>query len=188
MAETGGMEGTVAVVTGGTSGIGLAAAHAFARRGAAVVIAGRNAERGEAALRALRDAGAAAEYVQGDLSLAERADALVRTAVERFGRLDYAFNNAASAAGVFKATADFTEAEFDEALALNLRSVIAQHAASSGISVEAAEGRYTQLVPLGRIGRPEEAAEAAVWLCSPASSYVTGHSFIADGGLSAGVR
>ncbi len=47
---------------------------------------------------------------------------------------------------------------------------------------------YERLIPLGRIGRPEEAAEGAVWLCSEGASYVTGHSMIVDGGMTASVR
>jgi len=50
------------------------------------------------------------------------------------------------------------------------------------------EERFLSMVPLRRIGRPEEAAEAAAWLCSDASSYVTGHSMIVDGGLTAWAR
>jgi NAD(P)-dependent dehydrogenase (short-subunit alcohol dehydrogenase family) len=53
---------------------------------------------------------------------------------------------------------------------------------------EAVAAHYRQLIPLGRIGRPEEAVEAAVWLCSDAASYVTGHSMIVDGGMTATVR
>jgi NAD(P)-dependent dehydrogenase (short-subunit alcohol dehydrogenase family) len=52
----------------------------------------------------------------------------------------------------------------------------------------AAEAGYARLIPAGRIGRPEEAAAAALWLCSDAASYVTGHSMIVDGGLTAAVR
>ena len=48
--------------------------------------------------------------------------------------------------------------------------------------------RYEDLIALGRIGRPEEAAEVAVWLCSDAASYVTGHSMIVDGGWTAATR
>jgi NAD(P)-dependent dehydrogenase (short-subunit alcohol dehydrogenase family) len=50
------------------------------------------------------------------------------------------------------------------------------------------EDGYTELVPLRRIGSPEEAAAAAVWLCSDAASYVTGHSLIVDGGMAAAMR
>jgi NAD(P)-dependent dehydrogenase (short-subunit alcohol dehydrogenase family) len=52
----------------------------------------------------------------------------------------------------------------------------------------AAEAQYTGLIPMRRIGRPAEAAEAAVWLCSDAASYVTGHSMIVDGGMTSATR
>jgi NAD(P)-dependent dehydrogenase (short-subunit alcohol dehydrogenase family) len=52
----------------------------------------------------------------------------------------------------------------------------------------AVEQQYTGLVPMRRIGRPEEAAAAAVWLCSDAASYVTGHSMIVDGGMTSATR
>ncbi len=51
-----------------------------------------------------------------------------------------------------------------------------------------AEERYASVIPAGRIGAPEEAAEVAVWLCSGVAPYVTGHSMIVDGGMTAGVR
>ena len=50
------------------------------------------------------------------------------------------------------------------------------------------EERYVAMIPAGRIGTPEEAAEVAVWLCSAAGSYVTGHSMVVDSGMTAGVR
>jgi NAD(P)-dependent dehydrogenase (short-subunit alcohol dehydrogenase family) len=50
------------------------------------------------------------------------------------------------------------------------------------------EADYTRRIPAGRLGRPEEAAEAVLWLCSDAASYVTGHSMIVDGGLTALTR
>jgi NAD(P)-dependent dehydrogenase (short-subunit alcohol dehydrogenase family) len=52
----------------------------------------------------------------------------------------------------------------------------------------AVEQTYVGLVPLGRIGRPDEAADAVLWLCSDAASYVTGHSLIVDGGLTSPYR
>ncbi len=62
------------------------------------------------------------------------------------------------------------------------------YAEQAGVTVADVEARYLSLIPLGRIGRPEEAANVAVWLCSDAASYVTGHSMIADGGLTAPSR
>jgi NAD(P)-dependent dehydrogenase (short-subunit alcohol dehydrogenase family) len=62
--------------------------------------------------------------------------------------------------------------------------------ASGGDSIvrEAMLKSYSQMTAAGRIGRPEEAAEAALWLCSEAASFVTGHSMIVDGGLTAPMR
>jgi NAD(P)-dependent dehydrogenase (short-subunit alcohol dehydrogenase family) len=115
-------QGKVVLVTGGSSGIGRATALAFAREGARVVIAGRGRERGEAALRELEESGAEALFVPADVSRADEVEALVRETVERFGRLDCAFNNAA-VLGESKPLADLSEEEFDQAIALNLKSV-----------------------------------------------------------------
>src|SRR5262245_48630470 len=112
----------VALVTGGSSGIGRAAALAFAREGARVVIASRGRERGEAVLRELQEAGAEAAFVPADVSKADQVEALLRETVERFGRLDCAFNNAA-AVDEPKVTAEYSEEEFDRAMAFNLKSV-----------------------------------------------------------------
>lgn len=257
--------GKVVLITGGSSGIGRATALAFAREGASIVIASRGAERGEAVLRELQDLGADADFIPTDVSQSDQVQALVRQTVERFGRLDCAFNNAATVSvGVFKPTAEFSEEEFDRHIALNLKSVwlcmkhqipqmlrqetggaivntssinglggvpqnafyaaakagvlalsksAAQECAPQGIRINAlvaggfrtpmlegvfeqvspddpsaAEVGYAQMVPLGRIGRPEEAAEAVLWLCSDAASYVTGHSMIVDGGVTAPYR
>lgn len=87
-------DGKVALITGGTSGIGQATALAFARRGAHVAIAGRNAERGAAVAAEIEAAGAEALFVPVDVSNAFEVEAMVPAVVERFGRLDIAFNNA----------------------------------------------------------------------------------------------
>jgi NAD(P)-dependent dehydrogenase (short-subunit alcohol dehydrogenase family) len=122
--ENGRFAGRVALVTGGSSGIGRATALAFAREGAAVVIASRGEERGRAALAELEASGAPAAWVGADVSRAAGAAAAVAAAVERFGRLDCAFNNAATLeVGNGRPTAELTEEEFDRALALNLKSV-----------------------------------------------------------------
>jgi NAD(P)-dependent dehydrogenase (short-subunit alcohol dehydrogenase family) len=257
--------GRVALVTGGSSGIGRATALAFAREGAAVVIASRGAERGEAVRQELEALGAEAEFVATDVSQGGDVERLVQRTIERFGRLDCAFNNAAGLdVGVFKASADFSEEEFDGHMAANLKSVwlcmkheiaemvrqgtggtivntssvnglggvannalyaaakagvlgltksAAQEYAKQGIRINAlvaggfhtpmlesvfervspqdpaaVEAGFAQMVPLGRIGRPEEAADAVLFMCSDASSYLTGHSLILDGGVTAPYR
>lgn len=261
------LDGKVALITGGNSGIGRAAALAFAREGAKVVLAARRVERGEEAAHEVTAAGGQAVFVRADVSRPEEVEALVARAVDVYGRLDCAFNNAATE-GTLKTVADFTEEEFDVVVGINLKGVwlcmkhqlrqmlgqqpaggaivntssvnglggVAQGAlyaatkagvialtksaaleyGRQGIRVNAlvaggfrtpmlervferssagdpeaaaaAEAQISGMVPVGRIGRPEEAAEAAVWLCSEAASYVTGHSLIVDGGLTAWAR
>lgn len=262
------LRGKVALVTGGSSGIGRAAALAFARAGAQVIVAARGADRGNEVQREIRASGGLATFVCADVSRSDQVQALIERTVAEYGRLDCAFNNAASVEEPFTLTADFSEDQFDRSIALNLRSVwlsmkheirqmLAQtppggaivntssvnglggvprgafYAAAkagvlaltksaaleyarqgirinalvaggfrtpmlesmldriSGGNAEARQAivsRYEEMIALGRIGQPEEAAEAAVWLCSAAASYVTGHSMIIDGGMTAAVR
>ena len=84
----------VALVTGGTSGIGEAAALALAREGAKVVVAGRRESEGQAVVKAIEKAGGEALFVKADVSREADVKALVDKTVARFGRLDFAFNNA----------------------------------------------------------------------------------------------
>jgi len=256
--------GQVALVTGGSSGIGRATALAFGREGASVVIAGRGEERGAAVLSELRATDAAAEFVRTDVSQSGDVEALVARTLSRFGRLDIAVNNAAAIdVGVFKPLADYDESEFDGHMAANLKSVwlcmkheIAHMIAQGGgaivntssvtglggapnsalyaaakaavitlsksaaleyaplrVRVNAlvpgafrtpmlehvleqmspgdpivAEQRYNKRIPLGRIGRPEEAADVVLWLCSDQATYVTGQAIVVDGGLTVPYR
>ncbi|HVS00195.1 MAG TPA: glucose 1-dehydrogenase [Thermoanaerobaculia bacterium] len=261
------MEGKVVLITGGSSGIGRDTALAFAKEGARVVIAARGVERGEATAHEICAAGGRAIFVRADMAKTADVAKLVPKTVKTYGRLDYAFNNAATE-GTPNRTAEFTEKEYDEILRVNLKAVwlamkdqirqmlqqqpaggaivntssinglggvaggalyaatkaavislsksAAQEYAQQGIRVnalvaggfdtpmlrrvferagggdpaqaKAVEEQISQMVPLRRIGLPEEAAQAVLWLCSDAASYVTGHSMIVDGGLTAWAR
>ncbi|HVR97496.1 MAG TPA: SDR family oxidoreductase, partial [Thermoanaerobaculia bacterium] len=69
-----------------------------------------------------------------------------------------------------------------------LRRVFERAGGGDPAQTKAVEEQISQMVPLRRIGLPEEAAQAVLWLCSDAASYVTGHSMIVDGGLTAWAR
>jgi NAD(P)-dependent dehydrogenase (short-subunit alcohol dehydrogenase family) len=109
----------VAIVTGGTSGIGKEVAIRFVADGGSVVIIGRDAAKAEAAAKEIDAAGKRAIAHVGDIALPETGDAAVKTAVDRFGRLDVLFNNA----GIFgpKPFLDVTEAEYDRFLNIILK-------------------------------------------------------------------
>jgi NAD(P)-dependent dehydrogenase (short-subunit alcohol dehydrogenase family) len=261
------LEGQVALITGGCAGIGRAAVEVFAEAGARAVVASRRADRGQAVAEELTGRGYEVLFVQADVSQSADVQRLVSTAVERFGRIDCAFNNAA-VLGSVRRMADYSEADFDTEIGVNLKSVwrcmkeeiqqmrkqqpaggaivntsslnglggargaslysaakagilaltksAAQEYAADGIRVNAlvaggfdtemlhsavkqimgddpakiAEGYkgFVARVPLGRIGRPREAAQAALWLLSGAASYVTGESMIVDGGTTCWAR
>src|SRR4051794_28688067 len=88
------MSNPVVLITGGITGIGRAAAIAFAKRGAKVVVAGRRDEAGKTLAKELRGLGAEAEFINADGRKEEDVRALVDKTVARFGRLDVAVNNA----------------------------------------------------------------------------------------------
>jgi NAD(P)-dependent dehydrogenase (short-subunit alcohol dehydrogenase family) len=85
------LEGTVVVVSGGTSGIGARTAELFVAEGASVVIAGRRQDKGEQLARSL---GPAASFIRTDVSVEADVKAMIEHAIDRFGRLDCLFNNA----------------------------------------------------------------------------------------------
>src|SRR5512132_1363403 len=88
------LAGQVALITGGTSGIGEATALLFAREGAPVVITGRNEKRGHAVTAAILETGGKAVFVRTDVRKAAECDRAVRETLSSFGRLDILFNNA----------------------------------------------------------------------------------------------
>lgn len=115
------LEGKVLIVTGATRGMGLAAAVRLVADGARVVLAARDPERGAQVEARLRGDGAEAVFVAADLTEQTGADAVVETAVSRFGRLDGAFNNVGGVAAPGR-PADITLANFRAELDLNLTS------------------------------------------------------------------
>jgi NAD(P)-dependent dehydrogenase (short-subunit alcohol dehydrogenase family) len=112
----------VVLVTGGSYGIGRAAAIGFARKGAKVSIADLDVERGEETLRRIKEEGGEAIFVKTDVSSEEDVKALVDKTVRTYGKLDCAFNNA----GIHKqfvSTIDFSAEDWEEMINVNLKSV-----------------------------------------------------------------
>lgn len=113
--------GKVVLITGAATGIGRATALAFAEHGAKVVI-GDLDPRGADTVKAITDKGGTGLFVPTDVSVASQVEALVRTAVDTYGRLDVAFNNA----GVLPPTAPLaeqSEKDFDRTIAVDLKGV-----------------------------------------------------------------
>ena len=251
------LKGKVAIVTGGSQGIGRATALRLAAEGASVVIAARGRELLEEVAAEIRAAGGSVAAVQADVSRAEDCTRLVAEAVKAFGRLDILVNNAGtSATGEFESvTDDMWQADFELKLfaAIRLARLAIPHmkrqgggrivnitnigakqpraksmpttvtraaglaftkalskefapqqilvnticiglvragqhetkAARAGVALEQFYAGMAKDIPLGRVGRAEEVANAIAFLASGAASYITGTSINLDGGTSA---
>jgi NAD(P)-dependent dehydrogenase (short-subunit alcohol dehydrogenase family) len=116
------LEGKVALVTGGSAGIGRAAALVFAREGAKVVVSDVDTKGGEETVRKVIDGGGDATFVRADVSLSEDVKSLVDAARKEYGRLDCAFNNA-GIEGSPGQTAEYEEAVWRRVLDINLTGV-----------------------------------------------------------------
>jgi NAD(P)-dependent dehydrogenase (short-subunit alcohol dehydrogenase family) len=246
------LSGKVALITGGTSGIGKATAIALAQTGSKVVVIGRRQVEGEETIRQIQAMGGEGFSVSADVSKEADVQMLIEKIMTHYGRLDIAFNNA----GVEQdpaPLAEQTEATYDRIMDINVKGVwlslkheipallksgggaivntssvlglvggamvpiytASKHAvegltkslaleyAKQGIRVNAVSPGPIQTEmfdrlskanpeaiehliagqPMGRMGTPEEVANAVLWLCSDASSFVTGQSIAVDGGF-----
>lgn len=113
------LKGKTIIITGASQGIGESAARLFARAGANLVLANRNAEAGEVLARELTDAGAAVRFVKCDVAIEDDVSTVVETAVQTFGRIDGAFNNA-GVNSIGKKLHELEEAEFRRAIDVDL--------------------------------------------------------------------
>jgi NAD(P)-dependent dehydrogenase (short-subunit alcohol dehydrogenase family) len=242
------LEGKIAIVTGGTSGIGAASAKIFAENGAGVIIAGRSDVNGIAIKNEIISQGGRAEYIQCDITAEEDIIGLIRSAVKLFGKIDILFNNA----GIMRPSAELDMLEYSvweetlksnldacflvtkhakpylfetRGVILNTASIAGMHSYAVGSSYPYSASKaaiiqftrmlaknyardgirvncicpgiistpmlhdrdlkiYTERIPLGRVGEPEDVARAALFLVSDDSAYLTGVVLPIDGGAS----
>jgi 3-oxoacyl-[acyl-carrier protein] reductase len=156
------LAGKVAIVTGGTRGIGLAIARLLAEDGASVVVSGRDAARLEAAVKELESLGAPAMAVAADAAKREDADRLVEATRERFGRVDVLVNNA----GITRdqLLVRMKDDDWDQVLDTNLRGVFLMTRAVGKVMMRQKSGRIINIA--GAMGNPGQvnysAAKAGV--------------------------
>jgi len=117
-----GLDGKVAIVTGGNSGFGAATSLALAREGVRVVIAARSQKKADETLRTIDEIGGKGVFIPTDLTEPNQVEALVAGAVEVFGRLDFGVN-IAGIGGVIAPTSEYPETVFNEVIAINLTAV-----------------------------------------------------------------
>jgi len=142
------MNGKVALITGASSGIGRATAEAFAARGAHVVLAARRKEEMGELAREIRAGGGKATFEVTDVAIAGDVERMVGHAIESFGRLDYAVNNA-GIEGKFAPISELREEEFDRVMDVNLKGTFLclQHEARAML----AAGRGGAIVNVGSV-------------------------------------
>jgi NAD(P)-dependent dehydrogenase (short-subunit alcohol dehydrogenase family) len=116
------LSGKVALVTGGTSGIGRDTAVLFAKSGAKVVVTGRREAEGNETIELVRAAGGDGLFVRSDVSKAADVQSAVQKTVDKFGRLDIAFNNA-GIEGTWKPTIEQSEEDWDTVININLKGI-----------------------------------------------------------------
>ncbi|MDR7242598.1 SDR family NAD(P)-dependent oxidoreductase [Priestia megaterium] len=116
-------EEKVGIITGGTSGIGLATAELLAKEGMDVVIASRNSEKGEEALSILRKWSPRSIFIKTDVTNSQDVKNLVSQTYSTFGKIDVGFNNAANTEASSSATHEFKEEDFDHLINVTLKSV-----------------------------------------------------------------
>ena len=166
------MSNPVVLITGALTGIGRAAAVAFAKKGAKVVVSGRRNEAGKALVKELRSFGSEAEFINADVRKDDDVRALVDKTVARFGRLDVAVNNAGTE-GQVGAITDQTAESYAATFDTNVLGVILSMKHEVRVMQEQGSGSITSPRPTGtrvRRGPPSMSAASTPSKASPSRS------------------
>jgi NAD(P)-dependent dehydrogenase (short-subunit alcohol dehydrogenase family) len=154
------LSGKVAIVTGAGSGIGKASAELFAEEGAKVLAVDWNRENGESTAAAIRRKGRKAFYCDADVSKREDTERMVGTALEKYGRLDVLFNNAA--VQIMAKLVDTTEESWDRIQSVNLKGVFLGCKYAIPAMIRTGGGSIINMASvLGFVGDPDLAAYCA---------------------------
>ena len=174
------LKNKVAVVTGGSRGIGYATADAFLREGATVIIAASSKQSADKAVASLKEKYPLARIggISPDLSSLEDVRSIFKTVAATYGCIDILVNNA----GVSESTPfmDYTEETFDKVMDLNVKGMFNATRAAAECMVPRNKGVILN-TPLRRLGQPEDIANAFVFLASEEASYITGVVLSVDG-------
>lgn len=150
-----GISDSVAIVTGASTGIGRAAALRFAEEGASVVTADVNVEEGEATVEAIEEMGGDAVFVETDVSDWDDVQAMVDAAVDTYGGLDFAFNNA-GIEGANEPTSDQPMDNWEQVINVNLKGVFQSMKAEIPVMLEDGGGSIVNTSSIaGKVGFPE---------------------------------
>jgi NAD(P)-dependent dehydrogenase (short-subunit alcohol dehydrogenase family) len=243
------MNNKIALVTGATSGIGKATAVALALKGVTVIIGARRDQLGQQVVDEIKAKGGKAEFIKLDVSNEDNVRESIEWIVEKYGKLDYAINNAGIVTPKRETIVDTDAKDFENVLQVNVMGVFfsmkyeiqqmlksgggaivnvssinglkatatstpytaskfAVQALTKSGALEVAHqnirinsvapgpthseitgsmpemhGNFAQMIPIKRMGNPEEIANGIVWLLSDEASFVTGSTLVMDGGF-----
>ena len=159
------LDGKIALITGGTSGIGEASAKLFAEEGATVIVVGRNVEKGNRVADEIREKNGEAMFFSCDVTEEQAVKELKKQVLEAYGHVDILFNNVGIL--ITSALEDIQLSDWNKTFDVNVKATMLM---------------TNDSIPMGRVGKTKEIAKVALFFVSDDASYVTGAVVPVDGG------